>query len=210
MLTDTKIAAIKPPATGQEEHPDHKVTGLRLRVGAGGAKTWIVRRRVGAKVLNRKLGTYPAMKLSGARAAAEELLEALERDGSTDAVDRTFGTLAERWIRDVAKVKNKGWKLQERMLDLHVLPHWKDRRLGEIQRADVRDLIRGIEGDVLPNRVLATIRTAFRWALSEDWIRASPVEGITKPKEETPRDRVVKSGTPAIYPASRLDIMCGC
>ena len=39
MLTDTKIAAIKPPSSGQEEHPDHKVTGLRLRVGAGGKKS---------------------------------------------------------------------------------------------------------------------------------------------------------------------------
>ena len=50
MLTDAKIAAIKPPPSGQDEHPDHKVTGLRLRVGAGGKKSWIVRRRVGAKV----------------------------------------------------------------------------------------------------------------------------------------------------------------
>jgi integrase len=191
MLTDTKIAAIKPPATGQEEHPDHKVTGLRLRVGAGGSKTWIVRRRIKAKVLNRKLGTYPSMKLSAARISAEKLIAALERDGSTEAIDRTMGDLASVWIDRVAKVKNRGWKLQERMLALHVLPHWRDRKLSDIERAEVRELIRGIEGEVLPNRVLATIRTAFRWALSEDWIAVSPVEGIKKPKEERPRDRVL-------------------
>lgn len=57
MLTETKIAAIKPPATGQEEYPDVKVTGLRLRVGAGGQKTWTLRRRVGDKVVNRKVGS---------------------------------------------------------------------------------------------------------------------------------------------------------
>ena len=45
MLTDAKVAAIKPPAAGQEEHRDTKVTGLRLRVGSGGKKTWIVRAR---------------------------------------------------------------------------------------------------------------------------------------------------------------------
>jgi hypothetical protein len=77
MLTDAKIAAIKPPPSGQEEHPDYKVTGLRLRVGAGGMKTWIVRRRVGAKAINKKLGTYPIMGLGAARSAADKLLAVL-------------------------------------------------------------------------------------------------------------------------------------
>lgn len=191
MLTDTKLAAIKPPANGQQEHPDHKVTGLRLRVGAGGKKSWIVRRRVGAKVINKKLGTYPPMGLAAARSAAEKLLEALARDGSADAVDRTFGAVSEHWIDKVAKLKNDTWKLQERQLEVHVLPHWRARKIAEIRRADVRELIDGLEGIVLPNRVLALIRTIFRFALSRDWLEASPVEGIKKPHEETARNRVL-------------------
>src|SRR5688572_27177671 len=114
MLTDTKIAAIKPPASGQDEHADHKVTGLRLRVGSSGKKTWTLRRRVGAKVINRKLGNYPGMGLADARKAAERVLTALERDGTTEAVDRTFGAVAEHWIENVAKDKNSSWQLQER------------------------------------------------------------------------------------------------
>ena len=70
MLTDTKVASIKPPPAGQVEHADQKVTGLRLRVGTGGKKSWIVRRRVGAKVINKKLGNYPPMGLAAARSAA--------------------------------------------------------------------------------------------------------------------------------------------
>ncbi len=85
MLTDTKIAAIKPPASGQEEHADHKVTGLRLRVGSGGKKSWTLRRRVGPKIINRKLGSYPAMGLAAARSAAEKMIDALERDGDDRA-----------------------------------------------------------------------------------------------------------------------------
>src|SRR4028119_2007596 len=81
MLTDAKIAAIKPPPSGQDEHPDHKVTGLRLRVGAGGKKSWIVRRRVGAKVINKKLGSYPPMGLAAARSAADRPLAGLARGG---------------------------------------------------------------------------------------------------------------------------------
>jgi len=191
MLTDAKVAAIKPPASGQEEHRDTKVTGLRLRVGAGGKKTWIVRARAGAKVLNKKLGTYPAMKLAAARKAAEGLLEAIARDGSAEAVDRTFGAVADAWIEKVAKPKNQSWQQQQRRLEMHVLPAWRDRRIADIRRADVRELVEGIEGEVLPNRVLTVVKTVFRFALSRDWIDASPVEGIAKPKTESERDRVL-------------------
>ena len=191
MLTDTKIAAIKPPASGQEEHPDHKVTGLRLRVGAGGKKSWIVRRRVGAKILNKKLGSYPPMGLAAARTAAEKLVEALARDGSREAVDRTFGAVATQWIEKVAKPKNGSWRNQERQLETHVFPKWRDRKIAEIRRVHVRELIDGLEGAVLPNRVLALIRTIFRFAVSRDWLDASPVEGVKKPGQEKERDRVL-------------------
>jgi integrase len=146
---------------------------------------------VGAKVINRKIGSYPAMKLAAARGAAEKLLEALGRDGSTIAIDRTFGAVAAHWIEKVAKPKNDSWKLQERQLERYVLPHWRDRRIVEIRRNDVRELVEGLEGDVLPNRILTLIKTIFRFAMSRDWIDASPVEGIAKPKAETERDRVL-------------------
>jgi integrase len=205
MLTDAKIAAIKPPASGQQEHPDQKVTGLRLRVGAGGKKTWTVRRRVGEKVVNKKIGNYPPIGLAAARKAAEKLIEALEMPGGTDALDRTFGEAAAHWIENVAKPKNKSWQLQERRLEMHVLPHWRARKIGEIKRADIRDLLDGIEGDVLPNRVLTTIKTVFRYALSRDWIEASPVEGIAKPKSEASRDRVLDMGEMArVWNAAEL------
>lgn len=190
MLTDAKIAAIKPPAEGRAEYPDHKVTGLRLRVGAG-KKSWIVRARAGLKVVNKKIGNYPQMGLAAARAAAERLLGALGRDGSTEALDRTFGAVASAWIEKVAKPKNDSWLQQQRRFEMHVYPAWRDRKIADIKRADVRSLIDGIEGDILPNRVLAQIKTVFRYALSRDWIDASPVEGIEKPNAETARDRVL-------------------
>ena len=194
MLTDTKIAAIKPPAKGQEEHPDHKVTGLRLRVGAGGAKTWTLRRRVGAKTINRKLGTYPAMKLAKARDAAEAMIEALEREGSTEGLDRTFGHVARHWIETKAKERNRRWEHQEAQLNRHLIPAWRDRPIAEIGRHEIRELVEGIEGKVLPNRILALIKTIFRHAMSRDWLEASPAEAVEKPKAERSRDRVLDMG----------------
>lgn len=191
MLTDAKVAAIKPPKLGQEEHRDHKVTGLRLRVGTTGKKSWTLRARVGDKLINRKLGVYPAMGLAAARTAAEKLLTAIANEGSTASADRTFGEACEAWLekKRADNRRNKSVDLQERRLELHVLPSWRDRKLVSVKRADVRDLVEGIEGDVLPNRVLTVVRTVFRYALSRDWIEASPAEGISKPKEEAARDR---------------------
>lgn len=197
MLTDAKVAAIKPPAAGQEEHKDAGpgyVQGLRLRVGAGGKKTWIVRARASARVLNKKIGSYPAMRLAAARTAAERVLEAIAKDGTTEAVDRTFGAVADAWLtkKRADRKRNKSVELQSRRLELHVLPKWKDRKIADIRRADVRELIHGIEGEVLPNRVLTVVRTIFRFALSQDWLEASPAEGIEKPKDEATRDRFLE------------------
>jgi integrase len=102
---------------------------------------------------------------------------------------KTFGELSDHWIEQVAKPNNRSWDKQKRRLEIHVLPHWRDRNLDSIRRADVRDLIDGIQGDVAPNRALTIIRTLFRYAMSRDWIEASPAEAIAKTKAESPRDR---------------------
>jgi integrase len=187
-LTDTRVAAIKPPGAGQEEHSDDLVTGLRLRVGAGGRKAWIVRTRAGGKPINKTLGAYPTLKLGDAREAARNLLRDIAQHGGLRAA-RTFGELTDHWIEHVAKPNNRSWDKQKRRLEIHVLPAWRDREISSIRRGDVRDLIDGIKGDVAPNRALTIIRTVFRYAMSRDWLDASPAEAIAKPKQESPRDR---------------------
>lgn len=186
MLTDTKVAAIKPPESGRIEYPDAKVTGLRLRVGHGGAKTWTLRRRVGSKVINRKIGTYPATSLSKARETALAIIEALEASGTTETLDRTFKEAAVRWIEDKGRPT-----IITRQLELHVYPDWADRKLIDIKRADVRELIRGLEGEVLPNRVLATLKSVFTHAVKQDWLEHSPADHVDKPKAEAARERVL-------------------
>lgn len=187
-LTDTRVAAIKPPPIGQEEHSDDLVAGLRLRVGAGGRKAWIVRTRAGGKPINKTLGSYPIFGLADARTAARELLLDIAKNGGVRAV-HTFGELADHWVQNVARPNNRSAPMIERRLELHILPHWRDRDIATIRRGDVRDLVDGVPGDITPNRVLTLIRTLFRHAMSRDWIEASPAEAIAKPKQETSRDR---------------------
>ncbi len=191
-LTDTRVASIAPPTAGQVEHPDDMVKGLRLRVGAGGRKAWIVRARAGAKVYNKTLGAYPVLSLGKARDEARKFLEALATEGAP-RVDMTFGELADAWfkVKASARERNRSWEEQRRRLEIHVLPSWNDRRLATIRRADVRDLVECIEGEINPNRCLTLIRTLFRYAMERDWIEASPAEGVKKPKDEVSRDRVL-------------------
>lgn len=203
-LTDARVLAIRPPSSGQAEHPDDLVTGLRLRVGAGGRKAWIVRTRAGAKVLNKTLGSYPTLKLVDARQAARDLLLDIAKRGAP-RTSRTFGEAAEHWIEHHAKVRNKSWKNQQRRLEIHVLPSWRERPLDSIRRGDVRDLVEGIDGEIAPSRALAIIKTVFRYALGRDWIDGSPAEAIPLPNVDTPRDRFLDMGeVKQIYEAADL------
>lgn len=187
-LTDARISAIKPPQEGQVEHPDDLVRGLRLRVGAGGRKAWIVRTRAGKQQVNKTLGTYPLISLASARDLARDFLIKLAKEGSVRQ-KRTFGDLADHWIEHVAKPKNKSWRNQERRLEIYVLPSWRDTDLSSIRRADVRNLIDGIDGIVAPGRALAIVRTLFRYAMARDWVENSPAEAIPNPSIDVPRDR---------------------
>ena len=187
-LTDARVSAIKPPPSGQDEHPDDLVRGLRLRVGAGGRKAWIVRTRAGKRQINKTLGPYPLISLALARDQARDFLITLAKEGEVRP-ERTFGQLAEHWIEHVAKMRNKSWHNQERRLEIYVLPKWRHKELASIHRADVRDLIDEIDGIVAPGRALAIIRTLFRYAMARDWVESSPAEAIPNPSVDTPRDR---------------------
>lgn len=189
-LTDSRVQSIAPPATGQVEHADDLVRGLRLRVGAGGRKAWIVRARAGGKIHNKTLGSYPTLTLATARTEAMSFLRSLAA-GDAPKRQRTFAELVDHWIEHVAEPNNRSWEFQRRRLELYALPKWKARPLDSIKRIDIRDLVEAIEGEVLPNRVLTLLRTLFRYAVSRDWLDASPAEAINKLKVEHSRDRVL-------------------
>src|SRR4051812_24983080 len=121
------VAAVKPPTSGQAEHPDELVTGLRLRVGAGGRKSWIVRTRASGRQINKTLGTYPLLGLGRARDEARAFLLELSQRGEP-RVSRTFGELTDHWIENVAKRRNRSWHNQKRRLERHALPKWRDRK----------------------------------------------------------------------------------
>lgn len=189
LMTDRWVESIKVPE-GREEFQDLKISNLRLRVSSTGKKVWAIRTKVKGQRQNKTLGRYPGMGLASARTAAIGVLEAIA-EGRGEALDKTFKDLVDAWVERHAKQRNKSWEQQERRLELHALPVLGSKKVRDIKRAEVRELIAAIDGDVLPNRVLASVKTVFRWAVENDWIEASPVEGIRKPKIDASRDRVL-------------------
>jgi hypothetical protein len=102
-LTDARIAGLKAPATGQIELADGIVTGLRLRIGASGIKTYILRKRVQGRWLNISLGRHgPNFTLANARRKARDLLVDVEqgkniarKPGAKRKSAKGVGTVAE-------------------------------------------------------------------------------------------------------------------
>jgi integrase len=191
-LTDQLIIGLKPPAEGRSELPDELVTGLRLRVGQN-TKTWVIRTRVGEKVLNQTLGRYPAISLARAREAARKLLTDVAETGAPKA-RLTIDSLAAEFVERYCKVKNKRWQDQERQLALYVLPIWQGRDANSLRKRDVVALLDSLSDRGLTtmcNRVLSLIHKLFRWAHGRDMIDTNPAAGIPKPAKETARERVL-------------------
>ena len=82
----------------------------------------------------------------------------------------------------------------ERILVREIVQPWRGRRLSQITRADIHDLLDGIVArgsPVTSNRTLAWLRRMCSWAIERGLIIANPFAGIKPPAAERARDRVL-------------------
>ena len=89
-----------------------------------------------------------------------------------------------------------------------------ERRVGEITRRDIRDLIDGIVDRGSPvgaNRTLAVLRRFFAWLIERDVLSKSPCAGLKKPTLERSRDRVLSDDELVLVwrAAERIDFPFG-
>ncbi len=202
-LTDTGIAKLRAPEKGRIEYFDTLLPGFALRITANGHKSWVVFYRVGRRLRRYTIGTYPKIGLSDARKRARAALEQADK-GDDPAADKVASkrlhgdsvkAIADEFIERYAKKNQvRSWPETKSILDLHVLPEWGTRAIGDIAHKDVIRLLDKAADKTSPvraNRVLAAIRVLFNWALSRQIIHASPVAGIKPPGKEVSRDRVL-------------------
>jgi hypothetical protein len=148
--------------------------------------------------------TYPGLDLKSARELGAKALRAAA--AGRDPGQEKAQTRAERsdsiehnaaqFIQRHCKRTNRPRTAQEteRLLRMHVLPRWRSRRVQEISRRDVLDVLDRVIDNGTPiaaNRVFSAIRKFFNWCVQRDIVAASPCAGVKPPTAERSRNRVL-------------------
>jgi integrase len=208
-LTDAKIVGAKAPASGQVELADGIVPGLRLRVGASGTKTYILRKRVQGKWLNVTIGRHsPNFTLASARRKARDLLLDVEqgksiakKSGAKRKGSKGVGTVAELYkvyLAQQIEGKKRSAKEFDRVFRKYIEPELGDRIADSITRIDVSRFVekiafeRGSETLTMARIVYRHLSTFFAWALMRlENLPYNPCRDAWRPKKSQPRDRVL-------------------
>lgn len=208
-LTDAQIAGIRPPQSGQVEYPDNLVRGLRLRVGASGVKTYILRKRCHGRLLNVALGRHSLrFKLADARKKARDLLVDIEqgkdvakKEGEKRKFSSGIGTvreLVEVYLANEVRGKKRSATEIERSFNVYILPEIGNRLADTITRRDVSELNEKVayggrrHTPVQARNVHRYLSSFYSWALPRlDALPAHPCRDAWCPKPPEARDRVL-------------------
>ena len=208
-LTVRTIDTLAIPAT-RREVPDGLVNGLYLVVQPSGARSWAVRyRNASGTPRKHTLGTYPGIDLKSAREVAQGVLVDVAKGGDPAAAKKAARAgaqapsdrdivekVVDQFIERYAKANQKAATAAEnkRILEKEVVAVWRGRRLGDIGRADVHELLDAIVdrgSPVAANRILAVLRRMCGWAVERGIIPSSPCDKVKPPTAEKARDRVL-------------------
>jgi integrase len=209
MLTDVQIKKLTTP-TARREVPDGKITGLYLVLPPSGAKSWALRYRAAGKPTKLTLGPYPTLDLANARRRAQEALgdvasgknpaaekkaarEAQKAASSTaDRVETVAASFIDKYVK---RNVGESWAREaERLLTKEINPKFGCKRLGEVKKSDIHDLLDEIVdrgAPIVANRTLAVFRRLCNWAVERGVVDASPCDKIKAPAAEESRDRVL-------------------
>lgn len=199
-LTDAKLKGLKPPATGQSELSDSDVPGLRVRIGKGGAMTFILRKRAAGRMKNITVGRYgPRFGLGEARKKARALISDLEAGKAAPTPQRrsqaTSGTIRALMPQYLAsKAHLRSAKEVERILTVYVLPTLGDRFADSVTRGEVTELIDSVAATapVQARGIHAQLSSFYTWALPRlDKLGSNPCRDAGRPVKPAPRDRVL-------------------
>ena len=132
-----------------------------------------------------------------------------KRRAKREAPGRTFKALTDRYMTEYARRpygKRKGPKKSadrdERNLNLHVLPKWKDRDYAKIRRADVIELVEGLIADgteTLANRIHSLVSSVFSFAVDSDLVDANPCTRLKKRGQERAGQRVLSDAEICLF-----------
>lgn len=204
-LTPAAARAARP---GDVLH-DHEVTGLQLRCTATKSAWYLYYRTRAGTERRPRLGDFPAMSLSAARAAAQRIKEevAAGRDPSAgwqaSREAPTMADLCERYMTEWAAARKAPKSAAEdaKAIRLHVLPGLGRMRVADVTLSDVEKFLTDVrkrryvsaahkarygagEAPAASNRVRALLGKMFALASTRYGMRPdNPVRGALRARE---------------------------
>lgn len=239
-FTKRALDAVATPKEARAVYHDTQERGLGLLVQPTGHKSFFWFRKVRGRPTWKTIGAFPDLSIENARAKAQEYNSSVARwkadeyAGPAPLERRKSPTLGsilddylERHLKANAKnpdraVKHTRWQFNR------YLSAWKDRKLGEISRDDVRALHSEIgskdgksgpktgkekevelkHGRYSANRVIGLVRVLFNWALNPDvslWHGENPAKGIKRFREEKRTRFTQPDEMPRLFKALRAE-----
>ena len=201
MLTDAQVAATL--SQGQSlrlKDSPH----LFLEVTPAGTKSWRFRVKRNGNAEFVTLGRFPTVSCAKARYLAEQALFEIESGGSParDArMERTretvrFADLIERWFaQHPARWSADSLRVTRTRFSCHILPHFGNRRIDDIQPADIRSLFEPMAAsgkvDTI-RRLRAQLVEIFEYAIELALITDNPATRVKPPKPLPPQHRAAQ------------------
>jgi integrase len=176
VLTDKMVAALpRRPKAYFEPDPELPSHGVRVQP-AGASSFYVIVRDPFRKQRWVKIGSTAELTIAEARESARSVIRrvraGLDPFEAPAAKPDTFATVAQTWItRRVEARKLRTAREIKRMLEKHVLPHWRDRIFADIKRSDIAKLLDHIEdkhGAWVADATLTVLRTLSTWYAARD------------------------------------------
>lgn len=178
-LSEIFVRNLRPTDRTQVVWDTHQ-RGLALMVQATGRKSWkCVYTHRGAPRWYH-IGAADAVGLADARTLASRVMFQVA-EGKDPCADRkaerskgTFQELAERYVEQHAKRRNKSWKQADALVRKHLIPRWGKSAAGDITRADVKSMMARIAAPITANQTLAAASAIFTWGVREGAVTTNP------------------------------------
>lgn len=200
-ITDKHLKTMPLPAAGKMRMDyDTELRGFAVRVTAAGFKTFILTYMFNGAERRHTIGRFPALTVEIARRRALELRRQVDlgQDPQDEkkraAREMLIPQLCERYLAEHAIKKRSGHQ-DARRIDRFVLPKWRHRRVKDIRRVDVDEIVSpvAVRTPYEAAHVLALIRKMFSFALDKGIVDQHPCLRMHSPAPNKPRRRVLTS-----------------
>ncbi len=91
--------------------------------------------------------------------------------------------------------KKRSGREDRRILNKYLVPQLRHVRAKDVMRAQIRVILDEIAKDApnMANRVLASVRKMYNWAIGQDLVEHNPCFKVPAPSKERRRDRVLSN-----------------